>query len=72
LFAINKGDTETAAKLIDAGAKLDVQDKVRESGGACGSCWRSRAGACVLALNACVCVRVCAYLCVWVFDVRSA
>jgi len=32
MAAIHMGQTEVADKLIAAGAKLDLQDKVRESG----------------------------------------
>jgi len=66
------GHAETAAKLIDAGAQVDLQNKVRECGRACSSCWRSKS-MCIY-VRVCVhdvCVRVCVclsvFVCVYVF-----
>jgi len=62
MAASQTGHTETVAKLIQAGAKLDVQNMVREGGGACGSCCSSM---CVCLCCACVtvCVCVCVHVC---------
>ena len=35
------GKLEVVAKLTEAGANLDLQSTVRESGVPCGQCWRS-------------------------------
>jgi len=59
MAASQNGHAETAGRLIAAGAKLDLQTKVRKGGGACGSCCSSM---CVFLF--CVCVRVCACVCV--------
>jgi len=54
---------ETVAKLIAAGAKLDVQKKVREGGRACSSCCSSTSVClCCVCMCECVCVCVCVYV----------
>ena len=65
MYASEMGRTETVAMLIDTGALLDVQDKVRGSGGACDSCVCMCACMCVcMSVWLCVSVSVC--LCVYV------
>jgi len=81
--ASQNGHTATAATLITAGAKLDLQTKVREGGGACGSCCSSMC-VCVCCVRVCVCVclccvcvrvcacvyvRLCAHACVCIFSI---
>jgi len=41
MIASQNGHTDTAALLIKAGAKPDLQNKVREGGWACSSCCSS-------------------------------
>ena len=73
MLASQIGHTETAAKLIAvliaAGAKLDVQNKVREGGRACSSCCSSMCVClyCVCA-RVCVCMRACVHLRVYAFS----
>ena len=78
MSASQKGHTATAAKLIAAGAKVDVQSKVREGGGACGSCCSSMCVVFVICVcvigdlymcvcvHVCVCVCACAHACVYI------
>jgi len=61
MIASQNGHTDTAATLMAAGAKLDLQDEVREGSGACGSCCSSM---CVYVCCVRVCVRVCMCVCV--------
>ena len=57
MAASQNGHTETAATLITAGAKLDLQTKVREGSRACGSCCSSMC-VCVCCVRVCMCVCV--------------
>ena len=58
MLASSYGHFKTAAKLIAAGAKFDVQDKVREGGRAGSSCCSSM---CVCLCCVCLCVHVCVW-----------
>jgi len=55
MHAVHKGHSEVVDKLISAGAKLDLRNKVRESGVPCGWCCRL--------ICACVWVHACACVC---------
>jgi len=69
------GHAETAAQLIDAGAQVDLQNKVRECGRAGSSCWRSKSMCvymCVCVYMMCVCVCVCVFLSLFVFTFLPA
>jgi len=69
MIASQNGHTETAAKLIAAGAKLDVQTKVCEGGRARSSCCSSMCVClCCVCACACVCMRARVHLRVYAFS----
>jgi len=60
-----QGHSETAAKLIDAGAQLDLQDVVRASGGSCSS-YCCLLCVCVCVWCVCMCLSICLFVCLFV------
>jgi len=59
--ATMQGYPEVAAKLIAAGAKIDLQCQVRARGMTCGQCWCSMY-ACVCACVLAYYIRLCTYM----------